>query len=342
MTQYFPTIPEVLAVVPVGARHDSAQSLYEEYKNALDKSGFSYALTFVLDGPAPDFAGELKDLLEAGENFSVIGLTRRFGEATAIMAAIDRSESPTILILPAYRQIDSAEIPKILRRVGEGDGVVCRRWPRAGGWFDSLRRRAYHWILRLITGCQFRDLGCGARAFDRRVLVDLDLYGDQQKFVALLAENRGYRIEEIDVRQSPQDIFRGFYAPRDYLRGLLDIFTIFFLARFTKKPLRFFGMVGVIIGLVGSLLVAWLIVERLFLGMPLGERPALIVSSLLVVVGLQLVALGLLGELVIFTHANQMKDYQIERIITFVDDLHDGTDPKIEPGKVQASIILDG
>lgn len=320
MTEYPSARPEVLVIVPVGARRDRAGQIYWEYRGALDNSGFSYDLTFVLDGPAPEFAAELKELLAAGENFSVIGLTRRFGEATAVMAALDKCESQAVLILPAHRQIDSTEIPRVLSRLGESDGVVCRRWPRAGGWFESLRRRAFHGLLRVVTACKFRDLGCGVRAFDRKVLTDLDLYGDQQRFVGLLAENRGYRIEEVDVRQSPQDLFRGIYTPRDYLRGLLDIFTIFFLSRFTKKPLRFFGMVGFVIGLIGSLLVTWLIVERLFFGVPLGERPALIVSSLMVVVGLQLVALGLLGELIIFTHAKQMKDYQIEKIITFTDE----------------------
>lgn len=315
--------PEVLAIVPVGGRRDAAGQVYWDYKRAMDRSGFSYELTFVLDGAAPDFAAELKELLEAGENFSVIGLTRRFGEATAVMAALDRCDSQAVLILPAYGQIDSTEIPRVLSRLGENDGVVCRRWPRASGFLDSLRRRTYHWILRVVTGCKFRDLGCGVRAFNREALTDLDLYGDQLKFVALFAENRGYRIEEVDVRQSPQDIFRGFYKPRDYLRGLLDIFTIFFLSRFTKKPLRFFGMVGFIIGLIGGLLVTWLIIQRVILGIPLGERPALIVSSLMVVVGLQLIALGLLGELIIFTHASQMKDYQIEKIITFVDESED-------------------
>ena len=101
------------------------------------------------------------------------------------------------------------------------------------------------------------------------------------------------------------------------LADLLDIFTIFFLVRFTKKPLRFFGMVGLTIFGIGSLLVAWLIVEKLFFGQGLAARPALLLSTLLVVLGLQLFALGLLGELIIFTHARAIKDYQIERVIQF-------------------------
>ena len=164
---------------------------------------------------------------------------------------------------------------------------------------------------------KFHDLGCGARAFDRRVLEEIQLYGDQHRFLAVLADRQGFRVREVDVQQSPKDRYTGVYEPREYTRSLLDIFTVFFLVRFTKKPLRFFGMVGVTTFVVGALLVAWLVIERLFFGQPLAERPALLLSSLLVVLGLQLFALGLLGELIIFTHARAIKDYQVERVIQF-------------------------
>ena len=97
------------------------------------------------------------------------------------------------------------------------------------------------------------DLGCGARAFDRRVLEEIQLYGDQHRFLAVLADRQGFRVREVDVRQSPKDRFEGIYQPREYTRGLLDIFTVFFLVRFTKKPLRFFGMVGVTTFAIGAL-----------------------------------------------------------------------------------------
>jgi len=121
----------------------------------------------------------------------------------------------------------------------------------------------------------------------------------------------------VDVQQSPKDRFTGVYEPREYTRGLLDIFTVFFLVRFTKKPLRFFGMVGMTTFVVGGLAVTWVVIEKLFFGQALGDRPALLLASLLVVLGMQLVALGLLGELMIFTHAKSLKDYQIERVIQF-------------------------
>ena len=116
------------------------------------------------------------------------------------------------------------------------------------------------------------------------------------------------------LQQSPRDRFDGGYPLRDYVRRVLDIFTVFFLVRFTKKPLRFFGMVGASTFAIGAVLVAWLAVDRLVFRHPLADRPALLLSSLLVVLGMQLFALGLLGELIIFTHAREIKDYQIDSV----------------------------
>jgi hypothetical protein len=153
------------------------------------------------------------------------------------------------------------------------------------------------------------------RAFDRRVLEEIQLYGDQHRFLPLLADRQGFRVREVQVRQSRLDRFDGVYAPREYTRGFLDIVSVFFLVRFTKRPLRFFGMIGVTLFVIGALVVLWLVIDRIFLGQALAGRPALLLSSLLVVLGLQLFALGLLGELIIFTHARDLKDYQVERII---------------------------
>jgi len=308
---------ELSVIVPVGSRHADAAGLYAEYKTGLDAIGQVYELIFVLDGPHEAFAESLRELLAIGHRMTVISLTRSFGEATATMAGFEHASGQVIVTLPAYHQIEGGEVTKLVAALEACDLATARRWPRAGGVFERLRRRVFHGLLAWVTGLRFGYLGCGARAFDRRVLEDIQLYGDQHRFLPVLADRQGFRVREIDVRQSPKDRFEGVYEPRAYTRGFLDIFTVFFLVRFTKKPLRFFGMVGVSIFVVGSLLVSWLVIERLFFGQSLTERPALLLSSLLVVLGLQLFALGLLGELIIFTHARSIKDYQIERVIQF-------------------------
>lgn len=310
----------VSIIIPVGSRQADIGELYAEYKAGAALLGSPCEFIFVLDGPRPEAAASLRQLVDRGEAITVVSLTRSFGEATALQAGLEQARGKLIVTLPAYHQIVGTEIPKLVAALDSADLVVGHRWPRAGGVFERLRRGAFHGLLAMVTKVQFRDLGCGARAMRREVLDEITLYGDQHRFLAILADRQGFRVREIDVTQAPQDRFKGFYGPREYARSILDIFSIFFLARFTKRPLRFFGMIGVATFGVGALLVAILVAQKLFLGQGLADRPALLLSSLLVVLGMQIFALGLLGELIIFTHARDIKDYQVERVVHYGDD----------------------
>jgi hypothetical protein len=161
----------------------------------------------------------------------------------------------------------------------------------------------------------FSDLGCSARAMRRTVLEEIRLYGEQQRFLPVLAERQGFRVLEVKVRQSAHDRYDQIYPPRAYTRALLDVFNIFFLVRFTRKPLRFFGMIGVVLFMLGAVELLYLLYQRIALAIPLSDRPALLLATLLIVLGIQIFALGLLGELIIFAHAGASKDYQVEQIV---------------------------
>jgi glycosyltransferase involved in cell wall biosynthesis len=305
-------------IVPIGGRFGDLGTLYRDYRAAMAALGGRTEFIFVFDGPNPGAGTHIETLLRQGERITVIELTRSFGESTALMAGFQRANAPIIVTLPAYDQIEAREIPKLVQALDEVDLAVAHRWPRAGSAWELFRRNAFHGIIAKVTGLKYRDLGCSARAFRRRVLEEISLYGDQHRFLPVLANRQGFRVSEVDLRQSPRDRFQGSYKARDYVRRALDIFSVFFLVRFTKRPLRFFGMVGAITFSIGALLTAWLVIERLFLGQSLADRPALLLSSLAVVLGLQLFALGLLGELIIFTHAREMKDYKVDRIVESV------------------------
>jgi glycosyltransferase involved in cell wall biosynthesis len=320
---------DVSVIIPVGARHADLATLYKDYRRGLELTGSSFECIFVLDGPRAAGQEALEQLMRAGERIIVVSLTRPFGESTALMAGLQHAHAETIVTLPAYYQIEPEEIGKLLKALDGAHLAIAHRWPRAGNRFEAMRRGAFHGLLERVTGQRFRDLGCGARAMKRRVLEEISLYGDQHKFLPVLASRQGFRVAEVDVRQSPYDRFDHAYRPREYTRRALDIFTVFFLVRFTKKPLRFFGMVGASAFGIGALLTAWLVLDRLAFDHPLADRPALLLSSLLVVLGLQLFAIGLLGELIIFTHARDIKDYQVDRIIEFPKD----------PGEVESAAI---
>jgi glycosyltransferase involved in cell wall biosynthesis len=307
----------VSAIVPVGERQSPLEELYAEYKSGLNSLEVPYELIFVLDGPQPEYEKSLARLMQEGEPITIVALTRWFGEATAIMVGFEHAAGGVIITLPAYLQAEGGEIEKLYAALDSADIAVGYREPRATRWFDSLRRAVFHGLLKFVTRLQFRDLGCNVRAMRRKLLEEIQLYGDQQRFLPVLAERQGFRVAEVAVKQSNSDRHDKVYAPHNYLRGFLDIFTVFFLVRFTKKPLRFFGMIGVATFAVGILELFYLVFERLFLGIPLADRPALLLGSLLIVLGVQIFALGLLGELIIFTHAGGGKDYQVDRVIQY-------------------------
>jgi hypothetical protein len=194
--------------------------------------------------------------------------------------------------------------------------------------------------VNFVTGSRLRDIGCGARAMRRQVFEEMDLYGDQHRFMAILASRLGFRVSEVAMRQSPKDRLERVYRPKEYAHHVLDLFSIFFLVRFTKRPLRFFGMLGAATFGIGAVLIAFLSVQRLFFDEKLSDRPALLLAALLVVLGMQVFALGLLGELIIFTHARGMKDYRVQEVIQYpeavavsVEDIEVAPEADVEDGR---------
>ena len=151
--------------------------------------------------------------------------------------------------------------------------AIGYRWPRHGNALDRVRRAAFHGLVKFVTGARLRDLGCGARAMRRQVLEEIDLYGDQHRFLPILAMRLGFRVSEIPLRQSAQDRHGRIYRPREYMHHLLDLFSIFFLMRFTKKPLRFFGMLGAATFGVGAVLIAYLGVRSAAVQRAAGRSP---------------------------------------------------------------------
>lgn len=310
-----PTV-EISAIVPVSDRFDESGDLARGYLSALEESGRDFELIYVLDGRRAGLRETLDDLAKADDRLRILQLARTFGESTALSAGIEAARGQQLISLPAYFQIEPSELAVLIDELDESDMAVAVRRPRAAAsQFEGFRRRVFHWLVSRVSGSTFEDLGCGARAFKRQVGDEVPVYGDQHRFMPLLAIRRGFRVRQVAVRQSERDRNEKGYGPKVYLQRLLDILTIVFLVRFTKKPLRFFGMIGSLMFLLGGFFLVYVVGERVFLGIALAERPALLLSSLLVVLGLQIFALGLLGELIIFTHARQLKEYTIDRIV---------------------------
>ena len=302
--------------MPVGSRIDDLPTLINEYAEVLNVADIRFELIVVLDGTNEAVAEGLRRFGADRDWLKVIQFSREFGESAALMAGFSEARGDVLLTLPAYWQVKPSEVSVLIDSVAdEDDMLIAVRGQRIGSAFERVRRGAFHGILKVITGQSYRDLGCGVRLLKRAVFEEISLYGDQHRFLPVLAERRGFNVREVELAQSPNDQFRGRYRLREYLHRILDILTVFFLIRFTKKPLRFFGSIGFLTAGIGGFFVLLLVTQRLFYDMPLADRPALLLGSLLVVLGVQLFALGLLGELIIFSHAADSKEYAIRSIV---------------------------
>ena len=306
---------ELSIVIPISERYEDIAEVYENYATSLRNAGYRYHFYYVLDGEYPDVAKALQRLTSDGQPITTIQLARYFGEATALAAGFRASSSEQILMLPPYLQIEAAEIPKLIEALAHCDVAVARRIRDKDTLFNRLQSNLFNWTARALTKEPFHDLGCGAKALRRSAANELQLYGDQHRFLPLLAKYSGFRVREISCRQAVSDQQSRPYMPGIYVRRMLDLLTAFFLLKFTKKPLRFFGLLGSLVFTAGAALMIVLVIQRLGFGIALGDRPMLLLAALLTVLGIQIIAIGLIGEIIIFTHAKDIKEYNIELIV---------------------------
>ena len=307
---------DISAIIPITeTRIEDITLLHEKYSDALRECKKSFEIIFVFDGERANLWATALKLKENNDHIKLVLLSKSFGESVAINAGFESSSGKIIVTLPPYLQIDTNEIPKLISELEDFDMVVAMRSPRMDPNSNQLQARVFHKILNSLTELELHDIGCSVRALDRNVLEEVNLYGDLHRFLPHLAHRKGFKVKEVPLKQAQDDVHSRIHSPGIYIRRLLDLFSVFFLTKFTKKPLRFFGLIGSSTFAIGLLISMYLIFERIFFDMNLGDRPALVISSLFMVLGIQVLAIGLIGEIIIFTHAKDLKEYTIEKIV---------------------------
>lgn len=296
---------------------DPVIELYNAYKTSLESTNLNFEFVFVVDGKLPSVIDELEKLYKQGDRIKIIKLGKWFGDATALQVGYEQSSGEYILTLPSFKQVDENDIPKLINALGKNDMIVTWRYPRLDGVLNSFQSKVFNRIIQWIVGANFHDMKSIVKVFRREVLDKIYMYGDQDRFLPLIAEKYGFRIEEVKVTQAKKDAVQKFYPFSNYISRFLELISIFFLVKFTKKPIRFFGSTGLITFTIGFLMAIILFIERAFLGVALADRPIVLVSILLMIFGIQSFAIGLVGELIIFTHAKDVKDYIVESVADY-------------------------
>lgn len=300
----------ISVVVPVVERADDLVAVYQAFRHELEARRQEYEFLFVFDGrftPSP----ELVALARENEGVRILRFAREFGETAALRLGIEKSRGDLVITLPAYFQVQPEGLQLLLDAVSNGaDMVVANRSPRLDSWLNRMQSRAFHSIVGGVSEQRFHDMACGVRAMRRSVAEALPLYGDLHRFIPALALREGFRVDEVAVPQHPGDARMRVYRPGVYLRRLLDIAAFFFLAKFTEKPLRFFGLVGSLFLTAGTLLSVVLFIQRVE-GQGIANRPALLLAVLCLALGVQLMGLGLVGEIIVHLRAPHRRAYRV-------------------------------
>ena len=257
---------------------------------------------------------------------TAIALRPWSGEDAALKAGIDRAKGQTIVTLPGWAEIEPAEIGRMIEELKNNDVVVGWRKNAARSGLQKLRMGATHGLISILFGKRFNDVFFRVRVGKSDAFAKIADLGVRQHFLPVVAASEGYRVHEMEVAPASGPAAYTF-KPFAHISAFVDVLTLYVGLKFLRRPLRFFGAVGLPIFLIGLLGTMWLVGERLFFGEALADRPALVFSVMMLILGLQIVALGLIGEIVIFSSTRRIKSYEIATIIRGRPNEADPTDP---------------
>ena len=307
---------DISVIVPVVERYDDLCKLYSEFSSAFARLEKYYEFIFVIPEEFCDAINDLTILQKGNPSIKIIKQNRNLGESVALSIGVENAQGNYIFTLASYFQVDPECVNMIWHELMQGvDLVVARRHPRLDSKFNQVQSFLFHWLINKMTSTHFHDISCGLKGMKREVFEEINIYGDLHRFIPILADKYGFKIKEIDAKQRKEDSKIRVLTFGTYVRRLLDIFTIFFIAKFTMKPLRFFGLIGMSIGGIGASIVGYFGAYRLFGFGGIADKPLLLLGVILMVLGVQTISIGLIGEIFIFTHAKDLKEYKVEKLL---------------------------
>jgi len=270
----------------------------------------------VFDGVAGSAFAEAEALLASDPGMiRVIRFQQPFGESACLAKALEVATGEILVTSPAYLQIEPGDVGLLLDEIeGGADLVAPIRHPRVDALLNRVQSSAFNLIMRRVLKAPMHDLNCCFRAMRRSVLDDVTLYGDVYRFLPAIAHRTGFRVKEVRVRHKAEFGGVGLFGVGVYVRRFIDLAGVAFLSRFTLRPLRFFGAIGGTLALVGGVVTLGLIIQRLTMDTALYQRPLFLLGLLLFVLGVQVIGFGLVGEIIIYTQAKNLREYRIDRI----------------------------
>jgi len=310
--------PRLSVVIPLYNEEESIPHLRMALTAALERQGEPYEIIIVDDGSRDGGYALLRQWAEADPRLTVIRLRRNFGQTAAFSAGFDHARGEIVVTMDADLQNDPDDIPKLIAKMDEGFDIVSGwRIHRQDRYLDrKLPSMIANRLISNVTEVQLHDYGCSLKAYRRDVLQHVKLYGELHRFIPALASQVGGTVAEVAVNHRARQYGRSKYGISRTVRVMLDLILVWFLGSYSTRPIHVFGSIGLLSAGGGVLIGLYLTFVKLFLGQNIGGRPMLLLAVLLVVIGVQLITMGLLGEMTIRTyHESQNKPIYIVREI---------------------------
>ncbi|MFC1545170.1 glycosyltransferase family 2 protein [Gemmatimonadota bacterium] len=302
---------EVSVVVPLFNEEESLEPLYQEIGGALTHVP-DYEIIFINDGSTDGSREVLRQIQNGDARVRVINFRGNFGKSAALEAAFRRTRGRFVATLDADLQDDPAEIVPMIEQMERENLDLVSGWKkvRKDPLSKKIPSKLFNYATRLCSGLKLHDFNCGLKVYRREVTQVIRIHGELHRYIPAIAHWSGFRVSEKIVNHRPRQFGKTKFGPSRFLHGFLDLLTVMFLRRYVASPLHFFGLVGGAVFLAGAVINLYLLLEKIQ-GNAIGGRPLLILGVMLVIVGIQFISFGLLGEM-LAREPKEGETYQIE------------------------------
>lgn len=292
---------KISVVIPLLNEEESLRELAARLESVLTElAPNSYQVLFIDDGSTDTSYQVLQELHTQNARFQAIRFRRNYGKSAALAVGFARAEGDIVITMDADLQDDPQELPALCAKLDEGYDLVSGwKKKRYDPWHKTMPSKLFNAVTSKMSGIRLHDFNCGLKAYRKEVVKALTIYGDMHRYIPALAHWEGFRVTEIAVQHHPRKFGVSKFGAKRFITGFLDLLTVLFTTKYIKRPLHLFGTIGALLLLIGIGIESTLTAEW-FLGMTyFSNRPIVLLGILLIIVGVQLISMGLLGELLV-------------------------------------------
>ncbi len=303
---------ELSIVIPLYNEEQSLRELYDDIRSALSRIN-RYEIIFVDDGSTDNSSRVLQDIRQRDKaRIKIIRFRRNFGKSAALAAGFALAQGSIVITMDADLQDDPAEIPSLMNEIKRGSDLVSGwKKKRKDPITKTIPSRFFNFVTGLLTGIKIHDFNCGLKAYRKEVVKEVRIYGELHRYIPVLAHWLGYKISEVPVRHRPRRFGKTKFGIGRFWKGFLDLLTVLFTTRYLQRPLHLFGFWGAVFFLWGLAIDGYLVYLKLYEGASLSNRPLFTGGILFIIVGIQFISVGLLGEMISKTRQSGEEQYSI-------------------------------